>query len=85
MEALYSVLFVPGTEAQTLRLPLVNEVEEFDSAPQEFCGYGYEGDFRGGSDNGESGEVWEFVTDRPAAMEQALNNEPSVLAYVRKG
>lgn len=84
MEALYRVLVTSGT-SDIGPLPLVNEVEGFDSAPQEFCGYGYEGDFIGGEDNGRAGEVWEFVTFSPAAMEQALNTNPAVIAYQRKG
>lgn len=85
METLYRVLFTPGTEVSTLALLLVTEVEGFDSAPQEFCGYGAEGDFSDSEDNGRAGEVWEFVTDRPAAMEQTLNSDPAVIAWARKG
>lgn len=81
MEALYRVL-VNGE--LTARLPLVNEVEEFDSAPQEYCGTGFVGDFTNADDRGAAGEVWEFVTANPAAMEQALDSDPAVMVYTRK-
>ena len=72
METLYRVLINGELTAQ---LPLVESVETIDSAPQEYCGVGF---------NGQIGEVWEFVTDDPAAMEQALDSDPAVIIYVRK-
>lgn len=81
METLYRVL-IDGE--LTAHLPLVESVEGFDSEPQEFCGYGYESDFSGAADNGKYGEVWEFVTEQPGAMEQALNTDPAVVAWSKR-
>jgi hypothetical protein len=80
METLYRVLIDGELSA---RLPLVESAERFSSAPQEFCGYGYESDFIGEGPNGKCGEVWEFVTNQPAAMERALNTDPAVVVWIK--
>lgn len=81
METLYRVL-IDGE--LTARLPLVESVEGFDSAPQEFCGYGYESDFSGAADDGKYGEMWEFVTADQDAMERALDTDPAVIVWSKR-
>jgi hypothetical protein len=64
----------------TAKLPLVT-ADQHDGNNQEMCGWGYEGDFTNAENNGRYGEIWEFVTYSPAAMEQALNTDPAVVVF----
>lgn len=66
------------------RLPLASMEDTEGTGNQEFCGYGYEGDFTNAENNGRGGEVWEFVTYSETAMEQALNSDSAVIVYTSR-
>lgn len=83
MPSLYRVLFKPGEIVANLPLVSVDDDHGFDVAGnQEYLGPGCEGDFIEYADeNGEHGDVWEFVVFSESEMERILDESEVVIVY----